>query len=101
MGLGIITGLLLSAACSEPRKKYKTTPETIYENRFQNVEYLNKMGANIKIIDDTLEIKGVPCLYGNTVKATDLRAGACLFLAGLKAHGTTEIENVEFVLRGY
>ena len=75
--------------------------ETIYENRFQNVEYLNKMGANIKIIDDTLEIKGVPCLYGNTVKATDLRAGACLFLAGLKAHGTTEIENVEYVLRGY
>lgn len=75
--------------------------ETIYENRFQNISYLNEMGAKIKVDGDTLTIEGVDKLHGNVVKATDLRAGACLFLAGLKADGVTEIKNVEYVLRGY
>ena len=75
--------------------------ETIYENRFQNVSYLNKLGANINIQGDTLHIEGVKQLHGTTVQATDLRAGACLFLAGLKADGITVIEHVEYVLRGY
>lgn len=75
--------------------------ETIYENRFQNISYLNEMGAKIKVDGDTLTIEGVDKLHGNVVKATDLRAGACLFLAGLKADGTTTIEHVEYVLRGY
>ena len=75
--------------------------ETIYENRFQNISYLNEMGAKIKVDGDTLTIEGVDKLHGNVVQATDLRTGACLFLAGLKADGTTTIEHVEYVLRGY
>lgn len=75
--------------------------ETIYENRFQNIEYLNKMGANITISDRIIDIKGPTNLVGCEVKATDLRAGACLILAGLSARGTTTITEVEHVLRGY
>lgn len=75
--------------------------ENIYENRFQNVEYLNKMGAEIKIDKKLLLIKGPTKLIGQKVEATDLRAGACLILAGLVAEGTTEITNIEHVLRGY
>lgn len=75
--------------------------ETIYENRFQNVEYLNKMGANIKVVDDKAFITGPTKLNGTDVTATDLRAGACLVLAGLVANGTTTIENVDHILRGY
>ncbi len=75
--------------------------ETIYENRFQNVEYLNKMGANILIKDKTIEIYGPTNLVGCEVKATDLRAGACLVLAALIADGTSTITDVEHILRGY
>ena len=75
--------------------------ETIYENRFQNVEYLNKMGANIEIKNDKIKIKGITQLTGNIVKATDLRAGACLVLAGLIAKGTTIITEADHILRGY
>ena len=75
--------------------------ETIYESRFQNVEYLNKMGAEIKINDDKAFIYGPSELKGRKVTATDLRAGACLVLAGLIASGTTTIENVDHILRGY
>lgn len=75
--------------------------ETIYENRFQNVEYLNKMNANIEIIDKTIKIKGKTKLIGTKVQATDLRAGACMVLAGLIAEGTTTITEIKHVLRGY
>lgn len=75
--------------------------ETIYENRFQNVAYLNKMGANIKIVGKKIKIKGPATLKGKKVVATDLRAGACLVLAGLVANGKTTITNIEHVLRGY
>ncbi|MBR6690302.1 MAG: UDP-N-acetylglucosamine 1-carboxyvinyltransferase [Bacilli bacterium] len=75
--------------------------ETIYENRFQNVAYLNKMGANIKIVGKKIKIKGPTKLKGKKVVATDLRAGACLVLAGLAAQGKTTITNIEHVLRGY
>ena len=75
--------------------------ENIYENRFQNVDYLNKMGANIKIDNKLLLIEGPTELKGKEVKATDLRAGACLVLAGLKAQGTTIITDIDHVLRGY
>ena len=75
--------------------------ETIYENRFQNVPYLNKMGANIEIEGRKIKIFGKTQLTANTVEATDLRAGACLILAGLTAEGKTKITNVEHVLRGY
>ena len=75
--------------------------ETIYENRFQNVEYLNKMGANIEIIDRKINVNGPIKYHGDIVKATDLRAGACLILAALSAEGTTTITDIEHVLRGY
>lgn len=75
--------------------------ETIYENRFQNIPFLNEMGADIVIDNRKLFIKGPKGLKGATVTATDLRAGACLVLAGLKAEGTTIINDVEHILRGY
>ena len=78
-----------------------TILETIYENRFCNVQYLNDMGANITIEDRKIFINGTNKLVGKKVKATDLRAGACLVLAGLAAEGVTEISDVEHVLRGY
>lgn len=79
-----------------------TVEETIYENRFQNVKYLNDMGANIKIVhNQKIEVTGKTPLKGCTVKATDLRAGACMVLAALVSSGTTVIEDVEHVLRGY
>jgi len=75
--------------------------ETVYERRFQNVEYLNKMGAEIKINDNKAFIYGPTKLKGKNVTATDLRAGACLVLAGLIADGETIIDNVDHILRGY
>lgn len=75
--------------------------ETIYENRFQNIQYLNEMGANIVIDGDTITIHGITELIGKTVKATDLRAGASLVLAGLIASGETIITDISHVLRGY
>lgn len=78
-----------------------TLTETIYENRFQNVKYLNQMGAYIEIDGEKLNITGPTKLKGNNVVATDLRAGACLILAGLKAQGKTTIDDIEHVLRGY
>lgn len=79
-----------------------TLEETIYENRFKNVEYLNKMGANIELItNQKIEVTGPTVLRGAEVVATDLRAGACLVLAALKAEGTTIITDIEHVLRGY
>ena len=79
-----------------------TLEETIYENRFKNVEYLNKMGANIvQVGPRKIAIAGPSTLTGKDVVATDLRAGACMLLAGLKAKGTTTISDVEHILRGY
>lgn len=75
--------------------------ETIYENRFQNVPHLNKLGSNIEIDNKKIRITGKTELVGTEVEATDLRAGACLVLAGLAAGGTTKITNIEHVLRGY
>ena len=59
------------------------------------------MGASIDIEGKKIFIHGPSSLIGNEVVATDLRAGACLVLAGLKANGETKIDNVEHVLRGY
>lgn len=75
--------------------------ETIYENRFKNIEYLNKMGSNITINDRTIKIEGKTLLHGCEVTATDLRAGACMVIAGLIAEGTTTINEINHVLRGY
>lgn len=75
--------------------------ETIYENRFQNVPYLVEMGASININDRKIHVNGPTTLIGKEVVATDLRAGACLVLAGLVAEGETTVNDVEHVLRGY
>lgn len=75
--------------------------ETIYENRFNNVENLNNMGADIKIDGRKIYVNGVKDLIGTTVEATDLRAGACMVLAALSAKGETTITSVEHILRGY
>ena len=82
-------------------KGYSIVEETIYENRFNNVEYLNKLGAQITINKTKLKIEGVSKLKGNIIEATDLRAGACLLLAALKAEGETTIKNADYILRGY
>lgn len=75
--------------------------ETIYNNRMGQVPYLNSMGADIKVNNQIAYIKGPTPLYGNDVTASDLRAGASLVIAGLIAHGTTTISEVEHILRGY
>ncbi|MFV0249846.1 MAG: UDP-N-acetylglucosamine 1-carboxyvinyltransferase [Bacilli bacterium] len=75
--------------------------ETIYENRFRNIPFLNEMGANITIDNQTININGPTNLKGKKVEATDLRAGACMILAGLQAQGETTITSIEHVLRGY
>ena len=59
------------------------------------------MGANIEIVEDTAIINGVPELYGVPVKASDLRAGACLVIAGLAATGETTVTGLECIDRGY
>ena len=75
--------------------------ENIFENRYKYATELNKMGAKITIEGKTAIIKGVRRLNKANVKATDLRGGAALVLAGLNAKGRTTIENIEYVLRGY
>ncbi|MDD5865186.1 MAG: UDP-N-acetylglucosamine 1-carboxyvinyltransferase [bacterium] len=76
--------------------------ETIWENRMQHVKYLNMMGANIKLQDNTHSIINGPTkLKGCHINATDLRGGAALVMAGLIAEGTTTISNIEYILRGY
>ena len=75
--------------------------ETIWENRFQNLDYLKKMGANIEYEGNKAIIKGKTELNGSEVEATDLRGGACMVLAGLIAKDKTVINNVDHILRGY
>ncbi|MBE6050169.1 MAG: UDP-N-acetylglucosamine 1-carboxyvinyltransferase [Clostridium sp.] len=75
--------------------------ETVFENRFMHVAELLRMGAKIKIDGRTAFIEGVSKLTGCEVKATDLRAGAAMILAGLVAEGKTEISNVYHIDRGY
>ena len=82
-------------------KGKSTVVENIYENRFMNIPYLNKMGANISVKERVATILGANMLHGEEVEATDLRAGASLLLAALKAEGHTTIKNVEYILRGY
>lgn len=75
--------------------------ETIFENRYQHVSELKRLGAEITVEGQTAIIKGVKNLSGASVKATDLRAGAALVLAALAAENSTIIEGVEHIDRGY
>lgn len=75
--------------------------ENVFENRFQVADELKRMGASIRVKGQTAVIEGVDRLLGAQVKATDLRAGAALLLAGLAAEGKTEICQAELIARGY
>lgn len=75
--------------------------ETIYENRLRHIPYLTTMGANIQSWERRAVIIGATPLRGRKVKATDLRAGASLLVAGMIASGKTEVYNIEHILRGY
>ncbi|BBI34671.1 UDP-N-acetylglucosamine 1-carboxyvinyltransferase [Cohnella abietis] len=75
--------------------------ETIFEGRFKHVDELCRMGADIRVDLNNAFIRGVPQLYGATVEATDLRAGAALVIAGLAAQGRTIVEQVHHIDRGY
>jgi len=75
--------------------------ETIFENRFMHVQELQRMGANIELEGNTAIVRGVDCLRGAPVMATDLRASACLAVAGLIAKGHTLIDRIYHLDRGY
>lgn len=75
--------------------------ESIWENRYKHFDELKKMGASIKVESRTAIIDGVDKLTGAVVKATDLRAGAAMIIAGLIAEGQTEVLNIEHIDRGY
>ena len=78
-----------------------TITETIFENRFMHVPELSRMGASLKLEGNTVVCKGVKYLSGANLMATDLRASASLVLAGLAAQGSTTIERVYHLDRGY
>ena len=75
--------------------------ETIFENRFMHVQELRRLGAEIEVEGNTAVITGAAALEGATVMATDLRASACLVLAGLVARGETVIDRIYHLDRGY
>lgn len=75
--------------------------ESVFENRFKQLDELVKMGANILVKNNKAYIKGVDTLYGTSVKALDLRGGIAMVIAGLRAQGVTTIDNAEVIDRGY
>ena len=75
--------------------------ENVSDNRYRYVAQLTRMGANVQVDGKVAVIEGVPELTGAPVKADDLRAGAAMLIAGLTAQGTTEIENIQHIDRGY
>ncbi|VAW73127.1 UDP-N-acetylglucosamine 1-carboxyvinyltransferase [hydrothermal vent metagenome] len=78
-----------------------TIKETIFENRFMHVQELQRMGANIELQGNTAIVRGIEKLQGAPVMATDLRASACLVIAGLAAEGETLIDRIYHLDRGY
>jgi len=75
--------------------------ETIFENRMMHVQELVRLGASIEVEGNTAIVKGVDKLAGANVMATDLRASACLVIAGLMAEGATTIDRLYHLDRGY
>ena len=90
----------LTVLLTQCNGKSKLT-ETIWENRFMHINYLNMMGSDITVKNQTATIIGPTELKGTQVVATDLRAGAAMVAAGLAASGKTTVTNVEHILRGY
>ncbi len=75
--------------------------EGVYDNRFKYVDELRRMGANIQVDGRVAVVEGVKSLMGAPVKAMDLRAGAAMLIAAMAANGTTEIEDIKYIERGY
>lgn len=75
--------------------------EDVYDNRFRYIDELRRMGANVQVDGKIAVFQGVEYLTGAPVKAVDLRAGAAMLIAGLCAHGVTEIEDIRHIERGY
>ena len=75
--------------------------ENVFENRFTHAGDLNRMGANVMVNGRTAVAQGVEALYGARVAARDLRGGAALAIAGLRARGETLVEHAELIDRGY
>ena len=75
--------------------------EGVWDNRFRYVDELRRMGADISVDGKVAVVEGTGHLTGAPVKATDLRAGAALIIAALAADGTTEIEDIYHIERGY
>ena len=92
----------------QPMMAYLTTAsgtsvitENIFENRFNHVKELRKLGASISIAKRVARVKGVETLRGADIYASDLRAGAALIVAGLMSHGETRVHNIGYIDRGY
>jgi len=90
--------MMAVAACADGTS---TITETIFENRMMHVQELTRLGADIDVEGSTAIVRGVPKLTGATVMATDLRASACLVIAGLVAAGETMIDRIYHLDRGY
>lgn len=78
-----------------------TITETVFENRFMHAQEMRRMGAKIELQGNTAVCEGIPALIGAPVMATDLRASACLVLAGLVAQGETVVDRIYHIDRGY
>ena len=78
-----------------------TVTETVFENRFMHVEELVRMGAQIRVDGRTATVEGTAALHGAPVRATDLRAGAAMVLAGLVTEGETRVGYIHHIDRGY
>ena len=89
------------AVCMALANGVSVITESIYDTRFRYCAELNRMGANIKVETKIAVINGVEALHGCTVHACDLRAGAAMVIAGLAADGTTVVEEIEYIERGY
>jgi UDP-N-acetylglucosamine 1-carboxyvinyltransferase len=89
------------AALNTVAEGVSTITETIFENRFMHMLEMRRMGAEIRLEGNTAIIRGVPRLTAAPVMATDLRASASLVLAGLVADGTTQVERIYHIDRGY
>ena len=89
------------AALNTVASGVSTITETVFENRFMHMLEMRRMGAEIRLEGNTAIIRGVPKLTAAPVMATDLRASASLVLAGLVAEGTTQIERIYHIDRGY
>ena len=78
-----------------------TVVENIFESRYECVKELRRLGADVRVEGNTAYINGVERLKGTILEAKELRGGAALVLAGLKAEGTTIVNNITYIERGY